>query len=527
MRLLKIGRDMSCDIALHSTKVSSLHAELTLLNNGDILLEDKGSVNGTFVMNVPIKPGKPVNVRRGDAIRFADVELQWSQIPMPEDNSAYKGIYSIGTHFNNDFQISGATVSRYHATVKHGKDNKMYIFDHSKNGTTVDGIKLTSNSPYRIKKSSAVVCGGVPVDLSRLPWPSSAWKTTLGIVASIIVLIGIGVGVYMSDIIPGLFGGTMTDKELYDRHKSSVVMLKSIYHYEVSINGLSIDEFNEYCAKYFGKRIPKKVLYFNKKLHNVSELDNKEYITLIDKITDEKGMSLGTGFFISPDGKLITNLHVVKPWLGLKSEDNMEEEIKRVYKRDFAEIVGKLTAINSSFAALQAYIEEINVKGVLTKIILVPQGEIFSSESMRTCKVLYAEGNNLDKDVALIDMYGNGLPDGCTYVNVKDSMDLSKDAYNVGTKVATIGYPNPTNIQDFNSEKGIKPVFASSRINKEDEVYRFAFDAISAGGASGSPIFNQRGFLIGVLNSGIRTQPMTYGIKSKYIKEILDKYNSK
>ena len=88
MRLLKIGRDPSCDIVLYSEKVSSLHAEITLMNSGDILLEDKGSRNGTFIQNQAIKPGKPVNVRRGDAIRFGDVELQWSQVPMPEDNSA-------------------------------------------------------------------------------------------------------------------------------------------------------------------------------------------------------------------------------------------------------------------------------------------------------------------------------------------------------------------------------------------------------------------------------------------------------
>ena len=60
MRLLKVGRDNSCDIVLHSDKVSSLHAEITLLNSGDIMIEDKGSRNGTFVMNHPIQPGKPL-----------------------------------------------------------------------------------------------------------------------------------------------------------------------------------------------------------------------------------------------------------------------------------------------------------------------------------------------------------------------------------------------------------------------------------------------------------------------------------
>ena len=38
MRLLKIGRDASCDIVLHSDKVSSLHAEITLMDSGDIFI---------------------------------------------------------------------------------------------------------------------------------------------------------------------------------------------------------------------------------------------------------------------------------------------------------------------------------------------------------------------------------------------------------------------------------------------------------------------------------------------------------
>ena len=112
MRLLKIGRDASNNIVLHSEKASSLHAEITLMDNGDIMLEDKGSHNGTFIQNRPIKPGVPVSIRRGDAIRFADVELIWSQVPMPEDNSAYKAIYGVGSHLNNDIQITGDTVSR-------------------------------------------------------------------------------------------------------------------------------------------------------------------------------------------------------------------------------------------------------------------------------------------------------------------------------------------------------------------------------------------------------------------------------
>ena len=77
MRLLKIGRDVACDIVINSAKVSSLHAEITLMNSGDILLEDKGSRNGTFVQNQAIKPGSPVN------IRYSGVRYQCRRITLP------------------------------------------------------------------------------------------------------------------------------------------------------------------------------------------------------------------------------------------------------------------------------------------------------------------------------------------------------------------------------------------------------------------------------------------------------------
>ena len=50
---------------------------------------------------------------------------------------------------------------------------------------------------------------------------------------------------------------------------------------------------------------------------------------------------------------------------------------------------------------------------------------------------------------------------------------------------------------------------------------------MSAPGASGSPVFNDKANLIGVLNSGFTDKNITYGIKAKYVKEMLDKYNAK
>lgn len=512
MRLLKIGKDASCDIVMHSNKVSSLHAELTLLNSGDILLEDKGSLNGTFIMNQPIKPNKPVKVRRGDAIRFADVELQWSQVPMPEDNSAYKGVYGIGSHFNNDLQISGATVSRYHATVKHGRDGKMYLIDHSKNGTTVNGTKIPHDTPVVIKKKSSVACGGVPVDLSKLPWPSNPWPMIIGVVAAVVVLLGAGVGIWK---LVANSNREWNTTEIYDRYSSSVVLIQGAYHYEVTAGSLTPQEL-------YSLGIPTRLIPYNGGLADAS--------TLSDAIVYMYGAYYGTGFFISDDAKIVTNLHVVKPWLEESNQElikQTEEELKRMLAKQ-AEIRGTYFSLQyQNTEGLSAYVSQLKIEGKSDGVFFVPNGRYFSSENATKCTVLSA-GDDINVDVALIQSDKMELPNKkATYVNVTDSIDCSEDALKVGKKMFTVGFPHGMNIQEYFNEKGVQAFVHSGSITRESNEYYFQFDAVSAGGASGSPVFNEYGKLIGVVNAGVPNENINYAIKAKYVKELLEKPHKK
>lgn len=506
MRLLKIGRDASCDIVLHSDRVSSFHAEITLTNSGDILLEDKGSSNGTYIMNQAIAPGKPVTIRRGDPVKLADVDLPWDRVPMPEDNSAYKAVYGIGSHTNNDIKISGGTVSRYHATIKVGKDNKVYIIDHSKNGTTVDGRKIQSNVPVQIKKNNVIVCGGVPLNLANSPvkWPAFEWKKIAIAAACIILLCGVGSAIY--DMAGEGGQKEYDDGELYAMYNNAVVYLEATYHFRVT--GIPKEKLAEYG------------------------MDSDFYVdgngTIIPvEAANIKPTYSGTGFFVSKDGMIITNLHMVKPWL----YSNIQEQAQELYKRKFAAILAARNAMTNNVYSAQtgddAYITQIKIEGVLDGLVFVPQGKYYSISNAIYCRVLSAGNDPSEDDVALIQSDRAEVPAGSRYLNLADSMDMSNETLKVGQHVYTIGFPEGQNslLQKSNNEKGIQVIAQGGSIIQQDSEIEFGYNAPTSGGASGSPVFNKYGMLIGVHHAGlskVSTQGYNYAVKAKYIYNIIN-----
>lgn len=513
MKLLKIGSNPACDIVIANESVSGLHAELTMLDNGDLYLEDRGSTNGTYICDIAqgkevrIAKFKEVKINYGDAIRLGAVYLQWAQVPSIEDNSAYKAIYGIGKHMRNEIQVSGATVSRYHATVKEGRDGKMYIVDHSQNGTTVNGLKIQRDVPVRIKKSSKIVCAGVPVTITPpVRWPKSIWTTVLATAASILLLCGIGFGIYK------IFIDNFNINKIYKNHHSSVVFLQGIYYYKVTAGDLDLSSLN----------FPTEIIpYYDEETKELryaaaASLSDEERIKLCASYT-------GTGFFISDDGKIITNLHLVKPWLFNGMTEKLESTLKEIFakKAQDSDFVRHLRG--SSATSLSAYISQIKVEGVLQKLLLVPEGKRYDAENAISCVELYAE-ENTDKDVALVQTVSSELPKGCTYIDLNNELSLEDKTMEVGAPVGVLGFPHSLSLQELKSEKGLKIFAHTGKINLSSNRYQFVFDAASSQGASGAPVFGKGNKLIGVLNQGVDKENITYAIKAKFVKELMDQY---
>ena len=78
-------------------------------------------------------------------------------------------------------------------------------------------------------------------------------------------------------------------------------------------------------------------------------------------------------------------------------------------------------------------------------------------------------------------------------------------------------------LQEGENEKGIQVYAQGGDITRQDSEFEFSYNAATTGGASGSPVFNKYGMLIGVHHAGVNaTQGFNYGVKAKYIKELLD-----
>lgn len=505
MKLIILGSSPAAHMQFSSAYVSGYHAELLLLDNGDILLTDKGSKNGTFLNDMRLTPNKEVAVKRGDNIRMADTRLDWNAVPsiLLPDPAKVKGVYGIGTNFRNKYQLQGEKISRFHATLKEMRNGKWYIQDHSKNGTAVNGKPLTPDQDFPLKRGDVITCAGCPV-ANPIPAPVINWRM-IGLIASVAILVcfslyglkrylgrGKGERTVAGKLAP------MTDTQIYHKYNNSTALLVGYFYYKVTAGNLDLEKIG----------LPGKVSYNPKVEGGLVKVES----------TDQMIGYTGTGFFVSPDGKIVTNLHMTRPWL-YGEHAQIASKISDQYKmtlEQYADVVG---------SELRAFTSQVKVEGVLNSIGLIPNGKYFSDANYIRCRELTASSNQ-EVDVAILQTETMKLAEETTSYISLDSAVVEDSQIEVGTHVYTLGFPFGISLQDMESSKGIQPLGNGGSITQKPSQYSFGFNAPSYHGASGSPIFNEYGQLIGVLNAGVdASQGFNFAIKAKYVKELLDKTN--
>lgn len=520
MKLIKIGSSPSCDIVLNSEFVSSHHADITVLDNGEIILEDKNSTNGTFVGSKRIQPNQEVSVKRGDYIRFADTDIAWGRIPSPDNNKKYKRIVNIGSNYRNDIVINSSTVSRYHATLKVEKNGKAYLVDNgSKNGTQVNGVRIQGST--RIKRGDNVMCGGEDISEQLkqfLPSSVPGWAWVVGGVAAVAAVVA---AVWITTPPPPIVKP--------EQVRPTVVYVRAAYHYEVTI------EDNPLVG------------------------EAKE---LLVKTTNAQPYQ-ATAFFIDEEGRMATNRHVALPWDEAYREEGETEALREAYKswllkqfevpsfellldanqqynallklqrtelgmallessENIAEVRSKINIILSS---------KINISGKIDYITVGMPGQNYThSDEFQRCYVV-SESGTKDIDLAILQLNNKRTPESLVHGKTKEGLPIVildprkaveetlvplRDQYRV------IGYPLGLLWGLDENTHALEPTIKNTTCAKQPSKYNFEFDASSYGGSSGSPIFDVKGQLIGILSSGFAGTPVTFAVHAKYLKQMYE-----
>jgi pSer/pThr/pTyr-binding forkhead associated (FHA) protein len=89
-------------------------------------------------------------------------------------------VYTIGRGESNAIHVDNEFVSRQHAILKVYSSGKMEIIDKSSNGTAINGRKIKSNTPYRVRRKDVVTFAGqAHLDWKEIPDPLKGYKIAL------------------------------------------------------------------------------------------------------------------------------------------------------------------------------------------------------------------------------------------------------------------------------------------------------------------------------------------------------------
>jgi pSer/pThr/pTyr-binding forkhead associated (FHA) protein len=87
---ITVGRISENTLQIEDVSVSSRHAQLTLADGGDYVIQDLGSTNGTWINSKEAHQGEDHALQDGDKIRFGNIDASYASEnpadarPMPE-----------------------------------------------------------------------------------------------------------------------------------------------------------------------------------------------------------------------------------------------------------------------------------------------------------------------------------------------------------------------------------------------------------------------------------------------------------
>lgn len=330
--------------------------------------------------------------------------------------------------------------------------------------------------------------------------------------------------------------------EIYKNDASGVVLIMNRFYYTINIGG--------------------SVLYFT----GVDEDGSLTNLTdNLAEITRNSAVAFGTGFFISRDGNILTNRHVVRPEIDkdvirralgnqivkIRSlfeamRDAAEEQYNEAYYQglysdvDNSEQLEELRENMEEYDRNVAMLENIDLSEIRitasSQVGIAYNGDQVSSErDFSACTVTRVSGID-DVDLALIRLNSKKTPKGCYIFHFASGTkgkrtlletywqrmrrDYKGRKLKAGTQLCMIGFNHgPQLAQTY---RGLKSQITEGSLLQDPDEYRLMYSIPVLHVSSGSPVLNMYGDVVGVNFAKLQgTTSFNFGIPLKRIKEFL------
>lgn len=315
----------------------------------------------------------------------------------------------------------------------------------------------------------------------------------------------------------------MTPEEVLNEYQSGVVLVANTYFFTISIDNEDVFYFSDYNDD-------DGILGFT------SDEDSITY-----------SIAWGTGFFVSEDGMIATNSHVVNPRIDNKTisknmsklfgairiqcqseiddyniiiarlqnliADSYDEDYYQMYeyakqqRDEYQEIVESISNISSS---------DIEITPHCKIYVGFSETHITELSDMESCVLL---SDDPEHDLAIIQLKYKHTPIDRSIFEVSSGDEVE---YTVNKKLYAISYNMGPQLSL--TETGTRPQIQSGNISQITDDNRIMYSIPTLPGSSGSPVIDDYGNLVAINYAGIRlTQGFNYGIKVKHLYSLLNR----
>ncbi len=342
-----------------------------------------------------------------------------------------------------------------------------------------------------------------------------------------------------------------TPTQIYEEEASGVALVLNEYYYTATLPDGSVIYFNGFDE----------------------DGDLRDVAFDLDEL--KKSIAFGTAFFVDERGSLLTNRHVVDPYIkkedvekcvselieGLKifteyAQSNMVEEYRQLQERIDANITWEWDSfweryvqkedpenqelrcqqqeLSQKFDEAEEYLNELKRIDV-NRLVIEAHSEIgiayhdtyvTKAEDFKPCVVVRTSEDN-EVDLALIRLKDNTTPSKAhVFSTPKDEGNLigpkreERERLQLNQQLVMIGYNHGMQLAATN--EGIKAQLTTGNVSQEPDGMRVMYTIPMLQGSSGSPVVNSYGELVAVNFAGvINSQSFNFGVPLQRINDFL------